>query len=279
MRFIEKEPTTIKNLMRFLNVSRERVVQILNGKDGKSGMLAKVPQLNIIDRSSTVDGKGGDKVSTRENVYEYNGPKLGFEIYDSVATINHEKAEEERTIFVQKQSEGSVITVTHCNPSVMCNVITLKTTTVDRINSNVTLKRINVIQGNCDNTFLAETTDLEMSPERLVVSCFENMGYSITPDEKSCHLNMISECNSTVDGGVTYGCIGYSQENDNSIYEAVGLLKKALIKYSKVNYNSTVEDIPRFVASFNEKTPEYERRLGYETILEVAEKLHKYGRL
>ena len=140
LRFIEKEPATIKNLMRFLNVSRARVMQILNGKDGKSGMLAKVPQLNVIDRSSTVDGRDGDKVSTREHVYEYNGPKLGFEIYDSVATINHEKAENERTIFIQKQSEGSVITVTPCNPSVTSNVVTLKPDTIDRINSNVTLK-------------------------------------------------------------------------------------------------------------------------------------------
>ena len=140
LRFIEEEPATIKNLMRLLNVSRARVMQILNGKDGKSGMLAKVPQLNVIDRSSTVDGRDGDKVSTREHVYEYNGPKLGFEIYNSVATINHEKAENERTIFIQKQSEGSVITVTPCNPSVTSNVVTLKPDTIDRINSNVTLK-------------------------------------------------------------------------------------------------------------------------------------------
>jgi hypothetical protein len=115
--------------------------------------------------------------------------------------INHEKVDEERTIFIQKQFEGSVITVTICNPRVISKGVTLKPNTVDRINSNVTLKRINVIQGNCDNTFLAGTPDLEMNQEKLVVSCFENMGYSITSDEKSGHLNVISECNSTVDGG------------------------------------------------------------------------------
>jgi hypothetical protein len=91
--------------------------------------------------------------------------------------------------------------------------------------------------------------------------------------------NMISECNSAADVGITYGNVGYTQENDNSIYEIVGLSERALIKYSKTHYNSTVEDVPRFVSSFNEKTPEYERRLGYKTILEVAEKLHKSGRL
>ena len=80
-------------------------------------------------------------------------------------------------------------------------------------------------------------------------------------------------------GGVTYGCIGYTQKNDESIYEAVGLLKRALMKYSKIHYNYIVEDVPRFVSSFNEKTPEYERTLGYKTILDVVEKLHKYGQL
>ena len=279
LKSIEEKPATINNLMNLLKVSRTRVMHILHGKDGQGGMLAKVPQLNKIDRSNTIDGKDGYKETTRANIYEYNGPKLGFEIYDSVATINHEKAEEERTIFIQKQSEGNVITVTPCNPSVMSNVVTLKPDTIDRINSNVTLKRINVIQSNCDDTFSKGTTDLEMNQENLVVSCSENMGYSITLDDKSCHLNIISECNSTADGGVTYSCIGYTQENDESVYEAVGLSKRALIKYSKTHYNSTVEDVPRFVASFNKKTPEYERRLGYETILEVAEKLHEYGQL
>jgi hypothetical protein len=201
LKFIEEKPATIQNLMHFLHVSRERVMQILNGKDGKSGMLAKVPELNKIDRSNTIDGKDGDKVTTRANVYEYNGPKLGFEIYDSVAMMNREKAEEERTIFIQKQSEGSVTTVIPCNPSVISEVVTLKPHTIDLINNNVTLKRINVIQGNCDNTFSKGTIDLEVKEEKLVVPCSENMGYSVTLDDKSCHLNLISECNSTADGG------------------------------------------------------------------------------
>ena len=267
LKFIEGKPATIQNLMHFLNVSRERVMQILNGKDGKSGMLAKVPQLNKIDRSNTIDGKDGAKMTTWGHVYEYHGPKLGFEMYDSVATINHEKAEEERTIFIQKLSEESVITVTPCNPSVTSNVVTLKPNAIDRINRNVTLKRIDVIQGNSDNTFLAGTTDLEMNQEKIGVSCSENMGYSITLDEKSCHLNMISDCNSAADGGVTYGCISYTQEDDESIYEAVGLLRKALIKYSRIKYNSSVEDVSEFVVNFNKQTPEYEQRVGYETVL------------
>jgi hypothetical protein len=64
-----------------------------------------------------------------------------------------EKAEEERTIFIQKLSEESVTTVIPCNPSVTSEGVTLKPHTIGRINGNVTLKRKNVIQGNCDNTF------------------------------------------------------------------------------------------------------------------------------
>ena len=105
------------------------------------------------------------------------------------------------------------------------------------------------------------------------------MGYSVTLDDKAWHLNMISECNSTADGGITYGNIGYTQENDEGIYEAVELFGKALRKYSKTSYNSTVDDVPGFVSNINKKTPEYEQRLVYTIVLEEAEKLHKWRQL
>jgi hypothetical protein len=43
-------------------------------------------------------------------------------------------------MFIQKQSEETVTTVTPCNPSVIFEGVTLKSHTIDRINSNVTLK-------------------------------------------------------------------------------------------------------------------------------------------
>jgi hypothetical protein len=52
----------------------------------------------------------------------------------------YEKADEKRTMFIQKQSEETVTTVTPCNPSVIFEGVTLKSHTIDRINSNVTLK-------------------------------------------------------------------------------------------------------------------------------------------
>jgi hypothetical protein len=70
--------------LKFLNVSKECVTQILHGKDGRSDTLGKVSQLNKIDRSKTVGYGDVDKVTTRENVYGHVGPKLGFEIYESL---------------------------------------------------------------------------------------------------------------------------------------------------------------------------------------------------
>jgi hypothetical protein len=254
-------------------------MQILNGKNGKSGMLAKVAGLDKIDRSETVGGEYGDKVTTRENVYKYIGPQLGLEIYDSVAKMDLEKAEKEKTTFIQDRSKESVTTVTPNNLSVTSKGFTLKTTTVERIANNVTQKTINAIPDSGDNSFSKGTADVEINREKLVIPCSENLGYSVTLDDKSCHLNLISECNSTAYGGVTYSNIGYSQENDRSAYDTIGLLKRALIKYSRTEYNCTVEDVPRFVASFNEKTPEFEERVGYMIVLEEAEKLHKCGLL
>lgn len=275
----EKKVVTTSGLVKFLGTSRERVMQILNGKNGKSGMLAKVAGLDKIDRSETVGGEYGDKVTTRENVYKYIGPQLGLEIYDSVAKMDLEKAEKEKTTFIQDRSKESVTTVTPNNLSVTSKGFTLKTTTVERIANNVTQKTINAIPDSGDNSFSKGTADVEINREKLVIPCSENLGYSVTLDDKSCHLNLISECNSTAYGGVTYSNIGYSQENDRSAYDTIGLLKRALIKYSRTEYNCTVEDVPRFVASFNEKTPEFEERVGYMIVLEEAEKLHKCGLL
>ena len=81
---------------------------------------------------------------------------------------------------------------------------------------------------------------------------------------------MINKCDSAVDGGVTNGSICYTQEGDQSLDQTVGLLKKALIKYSKIECNSPTESILEFVANFNEKTPEYKQRFGYEKVLKVS---------
>jgi hypothetical protein len=90
---------------------------------------------------------------------------------------------------------------------------------------------------------------------------------------------MISECNPLDKGGVTYGSIGYTQGDEKSTYEAVEHLKRALINYSKTSHSSTAECILGLVANFNQHTPEYEQRLGYERVLKEASMLYECGQL
>jgi DNA primase len=278
LKFIEKNGSvTLKDLMKYLEVSRTRVVHILHGKDGNGGMFAKVQQLNKIDRSKTEGGKDEDKITTRENQYEYNGPKLGFEIYDTVAKIDKNKAEEEKVKFIEKLSRESVTTVTHCNPSITTVNVTLKTSTIDRINSCVTLKRKNVIKGNCNTDISEDTEQNECSVKNECVSCSEKEGYSVTLEDKKGQLNVINECNPEIEGDVILGYSGYTSENKENIYAVVDLLKKALRNLAKTEYHSTVNDLPAFVQAFNEKTPSYVELLGYQIVYDEAERLHKWG--
>jgi len=275
LKFIEKNgPVTLKDLMKYLEVSRTRVVHILHGKDGNGGMFAKVQQLNKIDRSKTEGGKDEDKITTRENQYEYNGPKLGFEIYDTAAKIDKNKAEEEKVKFIEKLSEESVTNVTHCNPSITIDKVTLKTSTIDRINNSVTLKRKNVITGNCNTDISEDTEQNECSVKNEFVSRSEKEGYSVTLEDKNGQLNVINECNPEIEGEVILGYSGYTSEN---IFAVVDLLKRALRDYVKTEYHSIVDDIPDLVNTFNARNSEYEKRLGHNIVLEEAERLHLRG--
>lgn len=121
---------TLKELMAHLEVSRQRVITILEGDDKKSGMLEKVANLNKLDQSTTAG-----ETTTRENRYSYSGKQLGFEIFDSVAVIDEEKAKIEEEEYIKTLIEESV---TPCNPSATPAEVTVKTNTIDRIKRNVT---------------------------------------------------------------------------------------------------------------------------------------------
>jgi len=278
LKYIEKNsPVTLKDLMKYLEVSRTRVVHILHGKDGKGGMFAKVQQLNKIDSTTTEGGKNKTKISTRENLYEYNGPKLGFEIYDTVAKIDKNKADEEKVKFIEKLSEESVTTVTHYNPSVTLAKVTLKPSIVDRINNSVTLKRKNVIQANCNTNISEDTEQKECTVKNELVSHSGKVGYRVTLDDCECQPSPINKCNPEIEDGVTLGYSGYTSENNDNIFAVVGLLKNAFRNYVKTEFHSIVNDVPDMVRGFNTRNPEYEQRLGYKTVFEEAERLDASG--
>jgi len=269
----ENGPVTLKNLMEYLKVSRVRAHQILNGKDGKGGMLAKVAYLNKIDQSKT----NMSNVTTREHLYEYTGPKLGLEVYETVAKIDFKKAEEERAKFIEKLMSESVTSVTKCNPSVTLEGVTLKPSTVDRINNNVTLKRKNVIQGNCYTTLDEESKTTKKEEKNNSSSQDEKQGYRVTHDGKNSQQITKTDDNPDVTHGlhkVTHGYTSTDSEKDFSVLE---LLRKALIKFAWDEYNGVVENIPVFVGKFNEKVPEYKERLGLQAVLLNAERLKARG--
>ena len=269
----ERGPVTLKNLMGYLKVSRVRAHQILHGKDGKGGMLAKVAYLNKIDQSKTDESK----VTTREHLYEYNGPKLGLEVYDTVAKIDYKKAEEERAKFIETLTGESVTSVTQCNPSVTIEGVTLKPSTVDRINFNVTLKRKNVIQGNCSTTLDEESKTTKKEEKNNSSSQDEKQGYRVTLDDKNSQQITKTDYNPEVTHGlhtVTHGYTSTDSEKDFSVSE---LLRKALKKFTWDEYNGVVENIPVFVEKFNERSPEFKERLGNKAVLYNAEQLNARG--
>jgi hypothetical protein len=225
--------------------------------------------LNKIDQSQTDD----NKTTTRENLYEYNGPKLGFDIYDTVAKIDHEKAKEEREEFIKKLSGESVTTVTQCNPSVTLGRVILKTSTIDRINNSVTLKRKNIIQGNCDTMITEGIEAKEKNVKNEFVSHTGKGGYRVTDEDKTSLPNVINECNPDTSSGVTVGYMGDSKDAP-AISE---LMRSALIKFAREEYNGIVSDIDEFIRMFNKKVPEYQKALGRDAIGYNANKLHMRG--
>ena len=67
------------------------------------------------------------------------------------------------------------------------------------------------------------------------------------------------------------------RDKQENIFAVVDLLKKALRNYAKMEYHSIVNDVPDLVNIFNALNPEYEQRLGYNIVLEEAERLHLRG--
>ena len=135
-KMVEQGAVTIKQLMSFLNVSWQRVKTVLEGNDGKGGMLAKVANLNRVD-SSTITGGEGGSTSTRETKYSFYGKKIGIEIYDSVAVMDYQQAQEEEERFIETLSNDNL---TNSNPTLTPLEVRVKTGTLDRIKSNLTKK-------------------------------------------------------------------------------------------------------------------------------------------
>jgi len=102
-------------------------------------MLAKVPNLNKIDRSVTTGDE--EKETMRSNLYGYTGKRLGLEIYDTVAVLDRREADEHRVVFLETLSRETITSITDYNSTIAPPSVIVKTTTVDIINSNITLNK------------------------------------------------------------------------------------------------------------------------------------------
>ena len=168
LKFLKGKPRTIMDVTAHIEKSRAWALTVLQGRDSKGGMLAKVPGLSkdYVEKKkmATVDDMSGDindEVTTRAYYYSYKG-SVDFSIYDNVATLDYEKAIAEREEFIR-----SVTTVTMLSPNCHPSEVTLKTSTVERISSNCNLNNNNII----DNTVTVQNKSL---------SHFENSGYTVT---------------------------------------------------------------------------------------------------
>jgi hypothetical protein len=80
----------------------------IDGRNGSEGLLGKVKGLYKLDKSETISwDKGNLRSTTKGTVYRYTGNifKLGSKLFESVATINRDKAEQLTHDFIDTDDE------------------------------------------------------------------------------------------------------------------------------------------------------------------------------
>ena len=265
-------PVTKQDIMKKFDISAGRAHHILHGRDGKGGMLAKVAQLNKIDKSITTGSQDEDKVTTKQNEYAFTGRKIGLEIYDTVATINKSIVTEVEKEFMKTLEEE---TVTNCYPTVTQGKVTVKKNTVDRIKLNVTQKRENKTDNKVTHT--SKQSKEKTCVKNKSLSQTEKSGNSVTDDDKKSLPNALSNCSQEGNSRVTEGNRCNSSKPEKKDSSTTGLLRMALKKYANDEYHCIVENINIFVEKFNERSPEFKARFGNKAILFNAEQLSARG--
>jgi len=284
-KLITENSVTKQDIMKKFNISSGRAHQILHGKDGKGGMLAKVAQLHKVDKSITTGGPDEDKEKIRKNEYVFTGKKIGLEIYDTVASIDENIVPEVKENFMKTLSEE---TVTHCYPTITIDKITVKPKTEDRIKRNVTLKNEN--KSDTKITHASKQSKEKTCVKNKSLSKGEKEDNSVTVEAKTSQPNTVKDDFKEVNRGVTEGNSSNSTSTDtenkgnssldnDNIYEIVSLLKRALPNYAKNKYKKAVKDLTDFVNSFNQDVPTYVQRLGDKIVFDTAKQLHDWGRI
>lgn len=282
---------TVKMLVNHFKVSEVAVRNMLNGKKGNGGLLAKVKQLVVRDESTTIKNDTISK-STREKQCQYTGEFTGLDLYESIAEINYEAVEAVTTQYKAKLYEN-MLRVTKGNHEGNQSEVTLEN---NYSKHNNIINNINIII----NREYEGVNDLHTCPSIVpqksmcvsqVTPCLADQGY---PHPENSHE--ITKTTTTTGG---YGRLpqvmdegkkgtktdafdihnqGYSQPDEGINSGLASLLRSALVKLAKsAEYNEIVEDTHAFVKVFNERTPEYKDKLGNQAVLSNAERLNSRG--
>ncbi|AKB47610.1 hypothetical protein MSKOL_1833 [Methanosarcina sp. Kolksee] len=259
----------------------------IEGRDRYSeGLLGKVKGLSSYVETDTETGNGGNRAKSCRNKFcEYKGDlfTITSKLYQPVCTIDKEKAVRLTSEFMANTTENTLMThndsqlnVSHLNDS----GIRENTDNTNKITYSTERGTDDAI----DNLYISqESTEQNFifNPSLSNPVVCESLAKNEVNDNDSHHFLECEPCeslsqNSSLDSEKVYEpFVSYSE--DQNIYEVVGLVKIALINYAKSKYKSTVNDINKFVESFNKEIPEYGQRLGYQRVLYEAERLKERG--
>lgn len=110
---------------------------------------------------------------------------------------------------------------------------------------SVTLKRKNVIHGNCYTTLDEENKTTKMEEKNNSSSQDEKQGYRVTLDDKNSQQITKTDYNPEVTLGLHWVTHGYTSTDSEKDFSVPELLRKALKKFAWDEYNGVVENIPR----------------------------------
>jgi len=281
------------DLLKKTGIKQTTLRYLIDGRNGREGLLGKVAGLYELDRSETI-GSDNCKTSTRTKVYKYDGDMFGItsKIYHSVAKIDRELAIKITNDFISNDCENTYNNHNY-HTTITDNVIVKNDNIKDNNNnknSKITKKEENI--GANEDNISSETV--------------ENDDNNFSDSSKSCDFcdfvivdpknDSNSELNKSNCSVIVSDCVVIEyQENESSELNssncdtcdntslvenksACDLMKRALKNFAwSDEYHGVVENIPVFVGKFNERTPEYVQSLGLPVVLQNAERLSFRG--
>jgi len=257
----------------------------IDGRNGSEGLLGKVKGLYKLDKSETISwDKGNLRSTTKGSVYRYTGNifELGSKLFESVATIDRDKAERLTYEFIDIDNEKDYNSH-NSHTTLTSNVRDENDNSIDNNNNNNNkLTNIGEMGGsNCsyadsDNSAKIEKSHTHNSYDNYVRANCEDSSILWQPTTNHNVRDNVSALAYESTVNESNGESNVRDSNDN-ILAVVDMLKMALRKFAKEEYHSIVDDLPEFVQKFNEKTPSYLARLGYQRIYDEAGRLKYRG--